>query len=216
MTDSTPRNLARPVVIGLVGGIASGKSYVGELLENLGAMRIDADRLGHEVLKLADVRARLAQIWGPSILTDEGEIDRAQLGKLVFGNSAVEIEQRRQLEAIVHPRIRALALARIAALRSLPDPPLAIVLDAPLLLEAGWEPLCDLILFVEAPQEERLQRATARGWSEAHFADREASQLDLNEKRSRSTHILDNAQQANIAQQVNRLWRELEQRVPHK
>jgi dephospho-CoA kinase len=216
MTDSMPSRLSRPVVIGLVGGVASGKSYVGRLLENLGAQRIDADVLGHEVLALKDVRERLAQIWGPSIFTDQGDVDRAKIGKLVFGNSFNAIAQRKQLEAVVHPVIRSLAFERISAIRSLPKVPLAIVIDAPLLIEAGWEQVCDFILFIDAPREERVQRATARGWTESQFADREASQLSLDEKRRRATHFLDNSQQANIAQQVNHFWDELGRLVPKK
>jgi dephospho-CoA kinase len=216
MIDSMPSTLARPVVIGLVGGVASGKSYVAGLLERLGAQRIDADRLGHDVLQLKEVRERLAQIWGPNILNEQGEVDRAKVGKLVFGNSFNAVAQRKQLEAIVHPRIRSLAFERISAFRSLPEIPLAIVIDAPLLIEAGWEPMCDFILFIDAPPEERLQRATARGWTESNFADREASQISLDEKRRRATHFLDNSRQANISQQVNNFWNELERRVPKK
>ncbi|MDX1925108.1 MAG: dephospho-CoA kinase [Pirellulaceae bacterium] len=214
MTDLMPSRLSRPVVIGLVGGIASGKSYVGSLLESLGAKRIDADRLGHEVLMKKDIRERLTQIWGPSILTEQGEIDRAKVGKLVFGDSFNAVAQRKQLEAIVLPRIRSLALEQMSALRSLPVLPLAIVIDAPLLIEAGWEPLCDFILFIDSPLEERLARAAARGWTESHFAAREASQISIDEKRSRATHIFDNSCQADIAQQVNRFWHELERHVP--
>jgi len=201
---------ARPVVVGLVGGVASGKSYVGQLLETHGALRIDADQIGHEVLQSAEVRKRLTDLWGQNVLNASGEIDRAQVGKLVFGDSAEATVQRRQLEAIVHPRIRSLAQERIAAARALPEPPLAIVIDAPLLLEAGWEPLCDLILFIDTPLDERLVRATARGWTADHFADREASQLPLDEKRKRATHILDNSQLANVAQQVIHLWQQLQ------
>lgn len=216
MTDSSPSRLARPVVIGLVGGVASGKSYVGNLLEKLGAQRIDADRLGHEVLRLNEVRDRLAEIWGPTILTPQAEVDRTKVGKLVFGSSSDAAAHLKQLEAIVHPRIRTLAFERIAAIRSSADVPLAIVIDAPLLIEAGWEPMCDFILFIDSPREQRVQRATARGWAESHFADREASQLSLDEKRSRATHFFDNSRHADIAQQVNLFWRELERRVPKK
>lgn len=214
MTDSVPTKLVRPVIIGLVGGVASGKSYVAELLENLGALRIDADRLGHEVLLVKEVREHLARIWGPSILTDRGEVDRSQVSKLVFGNSMKAVAGRQQLEAIVHPRIRSLALDRMAAVRALPEVPLAIVIDAPLLIEAGWESLCDFILFIDSPLEDRVQRATARGWTETQFADRENSQIPLDEKRSRATHFLDNRRQATMAEQVNHFWMELERCVP--
>lgn len=216
MTDLMSTRLTRPVVIGLVGGIASGKSYVGSLLESMGAHRVDADRLGHQVLMEKEVRERLTQIWGPNILGEDGEVDRNKVGKLVFGNSFNAVAQRKQLEAIVLPRIRSLAFERIAALRSLGVVPLAIVIDAPLLIEAGWEAMCDFILFIDSPRVERVERAASRGWTEAHFAAREASQISLDEKRSRATHFLDNSRQANIAQQVKHFWDELERHVPAK
>ncbi len=216
MTDLMPSRLSRPVVIGLVGGIASGKSYVGSLLENHGAQRIDADRLGHQVLMEKDVRDRLTQIWGSSVLTENGEVDRTKVGKLVFGTSFNAVAQRKQLEAIVLPRIRSLAFEQIASVRSLPQVPLAIVIDAPLLIEAGWEPMCDFILFIDSPFEERIQRAAARGWTEPHFAARESSQISLDAKRKRATHFIDNSRDANITQQVDHFWTDLERLVPKK
>ncbi len=210
MAESSKTKFTRPVVIGLVGGIASGKSYVAGLLQARGALRIDADRIGHQVLQLPEVRKRLTDLWGSSVLSSSGELDREQVAKIVFGNSAEAIEQRSKLEAIVHPRIRSAAFERIAAARAQPTPPLAIIIDAPLLLEAGWEPMCDLILFVDAPLEERVIRAATRGWTAEQLADREASQLTLNEKRKRATHILDNSRLGNIALQVNHLWEQLE------
>ncbi len=216
MNNSMTSRLRRPVVIGLVGGVASGKSYVGSLLEGYGAKRIDADRLGHEVLLLKEVRERLAQIWGPGILTEQGEVDRAKISKLVFGSSFNAAAQRKQLEAIVHPRIRSLALERIAEIRSLPETPLAIVLDAPLLIEAGWEPMCDFILFIECPREERVQRALARGWTESHFTERENSQIPLDEKRKHATHFVHNGQDENIQLEVRHFWNDLERHIPKK
>jgi dephospho-CoA kinase len=205
--------LARPVVIGLVGGVASGKSYVGELLASQGALRIDADRLGHEVLKQAEVCEQLASLWGDGIFSPPGEVDRKKLAALVFGDSESATRNRRLLESIVHPRIRQLAEQQIASARAGTNVLTAIVVDAPLLLEAGWEPLCDLILFVDAPAEVRLQRALGRGWTQQSFQDREASQLSLSEKRSRATHIIDNGPDANVSGQIDRLWKELNKRL---
>ncbi len=187
-------------------------------MESHGALRIDADRLGHEVLRQEEVRSRLHGLWGDRILNAQGEIDREQVGKLVFGDAPEATMRRRQLESIVHPRIRALAQARIAAVRAMPEPVLAIVIDAPLLLEAGWESFCDLIVFVESPMEDRLARALARGWTAEHFADREASQLAIDEKRKRATHIVHNSQSSsengNVASQVKQIWQQqLERQV---
>ncbi len=209
MGNPTPPKLARPVVIGLIGGVASGKTFIGNLLEAEGALRIDADRLGHEVLQTDEVRQQLTDQWGQTLLNESNEIDRAKLAKLVFGDSGEVVARRRQLESIVHPRIRALAQSKIAAARSLPRPPLAIVIDAPLLLEADWEKMCDLVLFIETPLEERLSRAARRGWTVEHFHEREASQMSLDEKRKQATHIIDNGPGSNVAFLIKHLWRQL-------
>lgn len=202
-------SLKRPVIIGLIGGVASGKSFVAELFEAEGALRIDADKLGHEVLRTEEVRNQLKALWGASVLKDSGEVDRAALGKLVFGSSHEALERREQLEAIVHPLIRQLAESQIEHARELSPSPVALLVDAPLLLEAGWEPMCDLILFIDSPIEQRLARAKLRGWSEEHFAEREASQISLDEKRQRATHVIDNGASDNVALRVKHLWQQL-------
>ncbi len=213
MSTSNHLKLARPVIIGLVGGIASGKSFVGELLEKHGALRIDADRLGHEVLRQPIVRQRLVELWGTSILNDDGEVDRKAIAARVFGDSVEAVSRRRLLEQLVHPRIHTLAEQQIATARAQPNPLTAIVIDAPILLEAGWEPLCDLILFVDAPEEVRMTRARNRGWTKEQFEDREASQLSLSEKRSRATHIIDNSVESQLSGQIDRLWNEISKRI---
>ena len=218
MPDPKKPSLVRPVVIGLIGGVASGKSFVGQLFEAEGAIRIDADRIGHEVLNEDSVRAQLVQLWGSGLLkdsVDQKEIDRAKLAKLVFGDSEDAVSRRRELEAIVHPRIRANAQSRIAAARRMQPPPVAVIVDAPLLLEADWGPLCDLILFIETPREERLARAMKRGWTPEQFAAREASQMSLDAKRRHATHIIDNASTedsatANLSLRVKHLWEQIE------
>ncbi len=213
MSSTKFTKLMRPVIIGMVGGIAAGKSYVGELLENKGALRIDADRLGHEVLLLPEVRERLVELWGKDILDAQGQVQRAAIAALVFGTSAEAVTRRRQLEEIVHPRSRRLAEQRIAAARVEPEVPMAIVIDAPLLIEAGWEPFCDLILFIDAPYETRLARAQQRGWTQQQFDDRATSQLGLSEKRSAATHIIDSRGETELNGQINRLWKQISQSV---
>ena len=137
----------RVPVIGLVGGIAAGKSHVSGLLQELGCALIDADRIGHELLGDLDIRRALKSAFGPTIIAPDGSIDRGRLGGLVFGRDQEHQTRRQRLEAILHPAIRATATARMAALQSSPTPPQAIVLDVPLLLEAGWDRLCDWIFF---------------------------------------------------------------------
>ena len=188
MTISTAKR--KVFVVGLVGGIASGKSQVGKMFESLGGLVIDADKLGHEVLQRPSVANKLSQVFGAKILDGNGQVSRRELGKLVFGEEADSAARRKQLEQIVHPLIHSEALKRLAEARSSPTPPAAVVIDAPLLLEKHWTPMCDVILFIDTPEAVRLERAQQRGWSREHFEARERSQLSLEEKRKAATHII--------------------------
>lgn len=178
-------------VVGLVGGIASGKSTVARMFEQLGAGLIDADKIGHEVLKRPLIVRTLRQAFGESILAADGSVDRKRLGPLVFGTDAEARARLAKLEGIVHPVIHAEAVRLLSQIKRSASPPLAAVIDAPLLLEAGWAPMCELIVFVDTPQEVRQQRALERGWTLEHFAEREAAQWSIDEKKAQATHILD-------------------------
>lgn len=188
MTPSTSRH--KVFVIGLVGGVASGKSQVARMFASQGAAVIDADALGHSVLQSPQVAAELGRAFGPDILDSNGSVDRERLGRLVFGSDAESNERLKQLEHIVHPLIRAQAVKLLQQYQLRGDPPAAIVIDAPLLLEANWAPLCDLILFVDSPTEIRRARALQRGWTAEHFAAREDAQQTLNDKRAAATHFV--------------------------
>jgi dephospho-CoA kinase len=178
-------------MIGLVGGVASGKSAVANLLENLGAGLLDADRSGHAVLaEDGEVRDALRRRWGDAIFLPDGTVDRAAIARVVFAGGAQANGERQFLEQILHPRIR----QRIETQRrqfALAGRP-AVVLDAPLLLEAGWGPMCDVILMVDASREVRLARAQHRGWTEDHFNQREAAQWPVEEKRRSADVVIKN------------------------
>jgi dephospho-CoA kinase len=180
-------------VIGLVGGIASGKSHVARLFVEQGAIVIDADRLGHDVLEEKHIVRQLAQIFGPQVTDDNGYVRRSELAKLVFGQDAHSTAKRAQLEQIVHPEIHRAVLATLQDLRSKGPGSQVVLLDAPLLLEAGWAKLCDIILFVDTPPELRQRRALARGWTLQQFTAREAAQMPLDAKRQQATHVIDGA-----------------------
>src|SRR5688572_33456589 len=126
--------------IGLVGGIASGKSLVAEMLVDLGAALLDGDRTGHVVLaEDAEVHQALRERWGEAVFRADGSVNRAAIAKRVFGEgSAAEIELR-FLENLLHPRIRQ-RLNRLRDQYRVEGKP-AAVLDAPILLEAGWGPI---------------------------------------------------------------------------
>jgi dephospho-CoA kinase len=176
-------------VIGLVGGIGSGKSRVAEELRKCGAAVISGDRLGHEALRQAEIKERVVQQWGGTILDAAREVDRKRLGAIVFADA----NQRRLLETIVFPWIEK-GIGEEIALARKNESVKFIVLDAAILLEAGWSRFCDRVLFVDAPREVRLQRlAGQRGWNEKEVTARENAQMPLAEKKSRADAIIDNS-----------------------
>jgi dephospho-CoA kinase len=176
-------------VVGLLGGIGSGKSRVAAAFARHGARVIDADRLGHDALHDADVRRRIVERWGAGLLDEKGEIVRRRLGQIVFADDA----ERRALEAIVHPWIGRRVLEEVAAAQADADARF-VLLDAAIMLEAGWNGACDKLVFVDTPRPQRLERvAQQRGWSAAEVEARERAQLPLTEKAARADHVLDNS-----------------------
>ncbi len=176
-----------PLVIGLAGGIGSGKSAVAKMLGELGAVVSDSDAEAREALQRSDVRAKLVELWGPEILDGEGNVDRAMVAGIVFSLA----EAREKLEQIVHPIVRRARLRKLVLARREQAP--AMVIDAPLLFEAGVDEECDFIIFVEAPLEARIRRVReGRGWDPEELHRREAAQMDLREKRQRADEVIVN------------------------
>lgn len=193
-------------IIGLLGGVASGKSYVARQFEALGAGVLDADCAAHEVLRMPEVERAAQQRWGPEILDPQGRIDRGRLAKIVFGPDGRS--EREYLENLTHPRIQQLVRRQAEALAQAGHP-LAVV-DAPLLLEAGWDAFCDALIYVDTPRPSRLARALERGWKEEDFAAREDAQESLDVKRARADMIVDNSGSARQTRaQVERYWHAL-------
>src|SRR5262245_36688326 len=196
------------LTLGLVGGIASGKSLVASCFRDLGAVVLDADRAGHEVLREPDVIAAIKNRWGDSVLDSAGQVSRRAVARIVFG-SGNEAE-RRFLEELTHPRIQMRLQQELAKAQATQPPPPAVVIDAALLFEAGWDKLCDKIIFVDAPRDVRLERAVVRGWSTEQFAAREAAQHPPEEKRRRSNIVIRNVRTLENLRDVVRLtWRDL-------
>lgn len=196
----------RPLIVGLLGGIASGKSRVAALLQERGAAVLDADRLAHEELQRPEVRDEVEAAFGPGVVGRDGGIDRGALGALVFENRPKLLA----LEAIVHPRVMARIAAEIERRGAAPGEARKVVaLDAPLLVEAGGAGLCDEVLFVDAAPETRERRARERGWPPGELGRREARQVPLAEKRAGATAAIDNdGDLAATAAAVDRFWRE--------
>lgn len=179
-------------VIGIIGGIGSGKSAVARwVMERHPVAVIDADRIGHEVLQQPEIKDRLREAFGAEIFDANGGVIRSALGRKVFGPTAEHQRAREQLEAIVHPAIRQVIEQQLQSVD--PIRYTAVLLDAAILLETGWADVCQEIVFIETPLEHRRQRVAARGWSPEELAKREASQWPLDRKRSAASFVLSNS-----------------------
>lgn len=197
---------ARLPVIGLAGGIGSGKSTVAALLESLGAVVISSDAISQEELDTPEVRATLQGWWGPGVLRPDGSADRRKIADVIFADPP----QRHRLEALLHPRVMARRARRIAEIQARPDVR-AIVLDSPLLYETGLDLICDCVLFVDALMETRLARvARSRGWSADDLARREKNQQPLDMKRARADYICrNNSEVDQLRHQVEGIFSEI-------
>lgn len=198
--SSSAKPVPRQPVIGLVGGVGSGKSLVASMLHDLGCRIVSADRIGHELLAAPQIIASLTERFGQGILDADGAVDRSAVARIVFGSA----EALADLNTIVHPPLKAELTRRIGEYRADPGFDGAIVLDAALLLDTDWHELCDVIVFVDAPLETRLERVRAdRGWSGEELARREKNQKSLDLKRSNSDHIVrNNSSVSHLRQQV--------------
>lgn len=181
----------RPAVVGVLGGIASGKSEVARQLAGEAGVVIDADRLARAALESPEVVARLRERFGPEVLDAQGRPDRAAIGARVFADP----EARRALEGWIHPAVRARISRELTEARA--DARHPIVLDVPLLLENDAQHRlvgeCDLLVFVDADAEARDRRAQERrGWPPGEVARRERAQLPLAEKRAKADYVLEN------------------------
>lgn len=177
--------MRRPLLIGLAGGVGSGKSAVARELEKLGCVVSDSDAEAKSSLRLPGVRDELVSWWGERVLGADGEIDRAAVASIVFSDDA----ERARLEGLVHPKVHAARERTVAEAAAIGAP--AVVVDAPLLFEAGIDGECDAVIFVDTPRAVRLERVRAtRGWDEAELARREAAQMPLEQKRKRSTEVV--------------------------
>jgi dephospho-CoA kinase len=204
------RSLTKPVV-GLIGGIGSGKSVVASMLEEMGGCIIDADRFGHEALRQPDIALQVVKRWGIRVLDESGAIQRRRLASIVFADA----NERRALEAMVFPWIEQRIHEELVKAQHDPSVSL-IVLDAAILLEKGWGRVCDRLVFVSAPREQRLARvASNRGWSAKEVEAREAAQMPLDEKRAHAHTVIENdGDRARTRLQVERLAMELRQSHP--
>jgi dephospho-CoA kinase len=192
-------------IIGLTGGIGSGKSTVSVMLKELGAFIVDADEGARVVVEPGrPALAEVVETFGPEILDAGGGLDREKLADRVFGDAAA----LERLNAITHPRVREWMAERITEAQAA-DATL-VVLDIPLLFESGLEGGLEEVVVVWAPEELQLQRAVARGVREDDARARIKAQMPLDQKRDRATRVIDNSGGLDdTRRQVEELWLEL-------
>ena len=174
-------------IFGIIGGIGSGKSTASALFQQWEAAIISADEIGHQVLLLPEVKRTVQQRWGLAVFGEDGEVDRRKLAAVVFADE----RELAYLKSLTHPLIteethRQRTEHQQRGVR-------LCLLDAPLLLESGWEHFVDRVIFISAPAEERWNRVNNRGWSETEWRQREMAQLSVEEKARRANVVLDNS-----------------------
>lgn len=176
------------LVVGLTGGIATGKSTVTRMLRELGAPVVDADAIVHELQAPGTpVTAAIGVEFGPQVLHPDGSLDRAALGRIVFADPA----RRKALEGIVHPAVRRRISEAVEGHRQAGHP--VTVLDVPLLLEGGLDRTVDQVWLVYVDRDTQRARLISRdGLSPVQAEQRIAAQLDLELKKARATVVIDN------------------------
>jgi dephospho-CoA kinase len=194
--------------VGLTGGIASGKTAVSDALGERGAVVIDADVLARQVVEPGTPGlAAVVERFGTDVLTDDGRLNREALGRLVFADPAA----RRDLEAIIHPAVR----ARAAALEAAASADSVVVHVIPLLVETGQQDDYDVLVVVDVDPDRQLERLRLRNGLDADAANaRIAAQATRAARLAVADIVLDNdSDPAGLLDQVDRLWRDLRARA---
>jgi dephospho-CoA kinase len=190
--------------VGLTGGIGSGKSTVARRLAALGALVIDSDVLAREVVEPGTPGlAAIREAFGPGVIKRDGSLDRPALGRIVFADRG----RLDELNAIVHPLVR----ERAAAIMHEARPSAVVVQDVPLLVESDYAGSFDLVVVVDAPDEERIARLAAeRGMTAEDVRARMGAQASREERLAAADVVLDNSgSREQLMTQVDRLWEQL-------
>lgn len=226
------------IILGIMGGICSGKSTVSTLLEKIGAIKLSADQIANQALQLPDVQQQIIAWWGCDLL-ESGQIQRKKLAKIVFGQATA----LKQLENLIHPIVRQtiqdqlIQLGKnfietihhlptsndIAKLNTAPSAgddiaklntalhKPVVILDIPLLWESGWADVCNYLIFVDAALEIRQQRSISqRSWSAQEIIQREQHQASLEQKKNSAHFIVSNNGDLELIQQtIQKIWQKI-------
>ena len=181
------RNNRKKPIIGIIGGIASGKSTVSNEFAKLGCTVIDADAIAHELLDNEKVKKDIIAAFGLEILDSSGKIDRKKLAGIVFSDP----DKISLLNGILHPLVLKQMEERIERYNH-QNRIKAIVLDMPLLVEVGWVSRCDRLIYVDSKEEIRAKRAKEMGFDKNHLKNREKFQISLDNKAQLADNTIEN------------------------
>jgi dephospho-CoA kinase len=176
-------------IIGIAGGIGSGKSYVAGLFGELGCAVIDSDAAVREIYEQPAVRETLRAWWGDEVLFPDGRVNRKAVAKRVFADPA----ERSRLERFTHPLVNFARLEKMAGFLSQLSEIKAFIWDTPLLFESGLNAQCDAVVFVDTPLEIRQSRVAKRGWRPEELSLREKLQWPLDKKRLLCNDVIVNS-----------------------
>jgi len=199
-------HMNRKPIIGLTGGIACGKTTVAKMFQKLGAYVIDADLIGHQILKREpEVKRQIVKTFGQGVLNDKGEVDRSKLGPIVFDNP----ELLQSLNKIIHPPIINAINEEIKVILSFPEYK-AILVDVVLLIECNMMNIMDYVVLVHAEDGIQMQRLMQRGLSKEDAQKRINSQMSFQEKRKFADFIIYNSGLlSDTEKQVEKIFRHL-------
>ncbi|MBT9138498.1 dephospho-CoA kinase [candidate division NPL-UPA2 bacterium Unc8] len=197
--------MKRTIIVGVTGGIATGKSTIAEMLGRLGAKVIDVDRVAHRFLKRGTIAWRkVVDEFGDEILNKNLVINRKRLGKIIFTNK----DKQKKLEKIIHPLVIEAVREKIS--RETNQKQVVIVIDAPLLIESGLVSLMDKLIVVNAPGHIQRKRLVKRGLTQVEIKKRIDSQLPLAMKVKLADYIVENNGNLTWARkQVGKIWNEI-------
>ena len=179
--------IGKKPIIGILGGIGSGKSTVSAEFAKLGCKVIDADKIAHDMLDEIQVREQVVAILGKDVLNSQGAIDRGKIAEIVFKDS----EKLAGLTKILHPLILKKTEELIEQYNR-DNQCKAIVLDMPLLVEVGWEKRCDRLIFVDCDEKIRDNRAKIKGFEKNNLKNREKFQISLDKKKALADNTVNN------------------------
>jgi dephospho-CoA kinase len=197
------------LLVGLTGGLGAGKSTVGRMLAQRGAVVVDADDLAREALAPGTRGFKQAcDIFGDAVLTEEGHLDRRAIADIVFADE----DKRRALESITHPEVFRLLAEEVERHRATDD---IVVFDAPLIIETGFHHACDILVVVSTPVKAQIARAMGdRGMTEGEARSRIAVQLPAEEREALADVVIRNdGDLASLERQVAALWADLQARA---